>query len=453
MNIQPQTQTDHTDEYAERLLKEQVRLIYQQLPGFIFAPAIGAGLLSVMHWDHTNNKNIIIWCTLIFVFNTLTAIALYYSYKSYSHRKPKPEFWGNAFITLGLISGICWGSSTYFLFTPDNTTLQLILTLYLFSACSLIALALTAYSYPLYTITFPILSSLSIRFYYQDSEFSSIISITSIVFLVSLYFFYYKVHRGFVDSIILWFEKNDMAQQLRIRTKTAEMESTNKSRLLAEVSHDIQQPLITQDLLLEHLITTTKNDEVNKTVSRLITNAKAIRSIFDQLIELSRFDLENIKPNIKPVSLKTIQSSINNLFSEHAKAKNISITTNLNSRCIMTDRHLIERALYNIIANAIKYTDHGHISITDSLENNMVTIKISDTGIGIPHNEIKYIFNEFYRSRNAKTRSDGCGLGLSITKRICDLLEYEINVISETSKGSCFILSIPLNTSPMQAHT
>jgi CheY-like chemotaxis protein/anti-sigma regulatory factor (Ser/Thr protein kinase) len=113
----------------------------------------------------------------------------------------------------------------------------------------------------------------------------------------------------------------------------------------------------------------------------------------------------------------------------------------------MSDDVLLERILRNLILNAIRYTNHGHVTLRSRQRGDMLQIQVRDTGIGIPRNDLRRIFDAFYQVDNrARDRRKGLGLGLAIVRQLCDLLGHRIKVKTKVGRGTVFLLSVPLCT-------
>jgi signal transduction histidine kinase len=111
-----------------------------------------------------------------------------------------------------------------------------------------------------------------------------------------------------------------------------------------------------------------------------------------------------------------------------------------------TDREKLKQIILNLLDNAVKFTEHGEIKILASRLNGALKLVVSDTGIGIPHEDGDQIFSEFYRGQPLTAKKiPGTGLGLAIVKKLVDLLGGEIDVCSEVNVGSTFTLVLPLN--------
>ena len=426
------------------LLQEQVRLIYKQLPAIMIVPSSGALILSALHWGHIAQENIVTWFVLVFILSSVSSSALHFSYCKFKESKISTEFWANCFNVLGLCSGLAWGASAYYIFAEDNIVLQLILILYLFSASALIALTMTAYRPAFYMVVGPMLISIAIRLMMENDFIHILLAVTTIIYIISLFVFHYHVNQGFEDSIRLWFEKDELAHELKLRSIESEKENLAKSRFLAAASHDLRQPLIAQDLLLDTLKYKLNNDDNNELFLKLKSNIASLHSLFNELVEVSKIDTGNVLINKTSIDMEQLMHEVEGQFLPISEAKNIGLNINKYSIEIYTDKILLKRILQNIISNAIKYTHKGGVTVSQDLVENELRIVIEDTGIGIDDSDQKSIFDEFYRSSDAAMHSDGFGLGLAIVKRLATLLDFDLQLESDKGIGTRFLIAIPL---------
>lgn len=214
---------------------------------------------------------------------------------------------------------------------------------------------------------------------------------------------------------------------------------------LSTMSHDLQTPLSVMRTNLHMLKRSPeKQDEriekIDKQIDRLSGMIGDILTVarLEHLPELER------RPNN---SATLIENSINPLRDE-AKAKNIGleVSETLPSAVMNADATEFQRALSNLISNAIKYTpEGGSVKIKTYQEQDKLIIEVADTGIGIEAEDLPHIFERFYRAQNAQRFEKGTGLGLAIVKRIIELHDGSISASSKPGEGSRFTIQLPLS--------
>jgi len=180
----------------------------------------------------------------------------------------------------------------------------------------------------------------------------------------------------------------------------------------------------------------------------VLSSGRRLMTLINDILDLSK--IEAGKMDIKEEDtlveeiLEEVANSINPLVLN--KKIEFKIVRNTNTKIIIhTDRGKIVQVLINLLGNAVKYTDEGSVSLQISTVNDMLKFDIKDTGIGIPYDEQKYIFEEFRQVDGSTTKKyGGTGLGLAICKKIADLLDGEISVASKVGEGSTFSFAVPL---------
>ncbi|ROH84540.1 response regulator [Pseudomethylobacillus aquaticus] len=230
--------------------------------------------------------------------------------------------------------------------------------------------------------------------------------------------------------------------------KEAEDANRSKTRFLAAASHDLRQPLHTISLVSATLGLHHLGEESQRLVKILNEVSMSLSSQLNDLLDISKLDAGIVEAHVQATNISAILSNIYAEFELSIADKGLKTTVNLSSNTkSLTDPQLIHRIFRNLLHNAIKFTDEGSISIDvyDAPSGRHVCVAISDTGRGIALEHQQEIFQEFYQVDNAnRDRSQGFGLGLSIVKRLADLLQIKLEMESIPEKGTRFTLSIPV---------
>ncbi len=238
---------------------------------------------------------------------------------------------------------------------------------------------------------------------------------------------------------------NDMTQRLEDIDRT-------RNDFVANASHELKTPMASIKVLVETLQHQKKySKEMTKEFLNDINNEiDRLTIMINELLVLVRQDEEGKQIlHFAEFDLSELVGDVCRKLKGIAEKKNISINTDLSAQCyINADIKLIERMCINIIENAIKYTgDNGNVNVTLTQNVQNLKLSIEDTGIGIPNEELPYIFDRFYRVDKARAReTGGSGLGLSIVKSIVRLHEGEIYAESELNKGTKINVTLPKNS-------
>lgn len=234
------------------------------------------------------------------------------------------------------------------------------------------------------------------------------------------------------------------------RTFNAMMEELDKvfsyqQQFIQDASHELRTPLTIIKGEFEVIL---KKDRTPEDYQEVMTSSleeiNKIIKIIENLLTLAKFDCQQIPVKFEPLALDQLIQEITQHLKVLADNQQLTLQTHYqNTPMIEGDRTLITRMLTNLIENAIKYTPGpGHIKVTLAQEENLAVILISDTGIGIPPDDIDHIFDRFYRVDKSR-HFYGFGLGLSIVKSILSLHDGIITVNSELNKGTTFTLKLP----------
>ena len=248
---------------------------------------------------------------------------------------------------------------------------------------------------------------------------------------------------------------------IRIETQMTELRASDQMRreLVANVSHDLRTPLATLQGYIETLLIKENQYSVQERRHYLeiaIRHCRRLNTLVGELLELARLESARMELSPEPFNLMELLQDIVQKFTLTAEEKQIRLITRFDKNLpfVQADLALMERALENLIENALHYTpDKGRVEIEIVLKKDLL-IRISDTGPGIPQKELTHIFKRFYQSDPFSQNSQGhAGLGLAITARILKLHGKQIHVESEPGKGSCFSFSLPAWQPDNQANT
>ncbi|MEM9338683.1 MAG: response regulator [Bacteroidota bacterium] len=235
----------------------------------------------------------------------------------------------------------------------------------------------------------------------------------------------------------------------------AEQGIVAKDQFLSNMSHEIRTPmngiLGMTDLLLDTKLTKTQQ----KYLSAIKYSAKSLLVIINEILDLSKINSEKLELERINFTIKEVFRSIENMFQFKASEKgiglNISLDKNLPEK-VSGDPVRFGQVLLNVVGNAVKFTDKGHVDIRCQLlkENKkgyLLEIKVQDTGIGIASEDLKDVFKDFSQANTSITRKyGGTGLGLPISKRLIELFEGSLEVESTQNVGSTFRFTIQLHT-------
>ncbi|WFD09624.1 sensor histidine kinase [Tepidibacter hydrothermalis] len=251
-----------------------------------------------------------------------------------------------------------------------------------------------------------------------------------------------RIEVGEVDD-----ELNELARMLNDMIARLEESFVRQKQFTSDVSHELRTPISVIQGYVNLLDRWGKNDKevLDESIQSIKTETESMKVLLEQLLFLSRADNDNYVLNNEKFWLNEL---IDNVVKEtRLMHRNHNIEYIMNEKVLMyADKNSIKQVLRIIIDNSIKFTESGgFITIKSQKLINYVKINIVDTGIGIPNEDIPYIFDRFYRSDKSRTKSTGgTGLGLAIAKGIVDVNKGMIWAESEVGKGTTISIKVPI---------
>ena len=239
-------------------------------------------------------------------------------------------------------------------------------------------------------------------------------------------------------------EINDLINSINNLSQSIKEQENIRKRLTGDISHELKTPLTNIQSHLEAMI-----DGIwEPTEERLLSvkeEAERLSSLVSDMQKLNKYDESSIKLKKDNVNISDIICFEIFQFSNLAKSKNIKIEYEKKNINLYCDKDKITQALVNILSNAIRYSNEGStIFIEEKLKDNKVIISIEDQGIGISEEDLKYVFERFYRADKSRTRATGgTGIGLTIVKSIVSSHGGEVKLESKLGEGSKFTIILP----------
>ena len=257
-----------------------------------------------------------------------------------------------------------------------------------------------------------------------------------------------------VGSVGIHYDISDRKQleyELQFAKEEAIKAQEAEKKFLANMSHEIRTPL-NAIIGMTHLLSDSVLDEQQQEfVSILSSSSNILKGLVSDILDLSKIDAGVIEKNDAPFSLKELTSTVVDTFAVKIRDKKISLSDSFHGDdidWIVSDKQWINQILFNLVSNAIKFTEKGSVDLSVKVkaittQSYQLSFEISDTGIGISEDEKKLIFDEFKQADSSiRGKYGGTGLGLSIASKLVSLLGGSLDVRENENGGSIFFFTI-----------
>jgi signal transduction histidine kinase/CheY-like chemotaxis protein len=425
----------------DKIRAEQIRMMHSSVPILLFANIFVVLALSYGFSDVVAHSSIKV-CLGLLIVMVLARGGLYLYYKDkFEPHNLRPI--ALSLIIGSAIAGGLWGTLSILYLPVDEQTYQLFLILSLMAMAGGSAFTFSIYL-PCYFAYIPAtLLPITVQFFAMGDKFYNTLGIVSAVYLLVLTVFNIKINKDFKATLSLRFENLDLIRQLQLQKEQAEKANNAKSKFLAAASHDLRQPLYALSLFTSVLEETVQDPKGKNVVEQINASVNSLTNLFDKLLDISQLDAGVIKVNKQDFSLSKTFDTLMQTFNPLATQKGLTIEWPQDYLEVHSQPELLEQILRNYLSNAIKYTPQGVINVTCDNDDGLITITISDSGIGISEQALDNVYEEFYQVDNIeRDREKGLGLGLSIVQRTAKLLGHDIAVSSIPGKGSAFSISV-----------
>jgi len=251
-------------------------------------------------------------------------------------------------------------------------------------------------------------------------------------------------------------ERIRFTQQLELKNAALQRMDKLKDEFLANTSHELRTPLNGIIGIAESLIDGAAGPLSNQQIANLsmvVSSGRRLASLVNDLLDFSKLKNQDIKLQSKPVDFQQITEVVLTLCQPLLISKPLELKNEIKEDipAVDGDENRLQQIMYNLVGNAIKFTESGSVTVSAAVTHGMVEITVADTGIGISSDKFTDIFQSFAQVDASLSREyGGTGLGLSITKQLVELHSGTIRVESALGKGSRFIFTLPISTKTLE---
>ncbi len=428
-----------------RARADQVAQLYASWHRTTLSMLFGAALLCFVLWGEVSPAWMAGWFALIAANQAWRGLLA----RAWARRRPGADAtarWGRYWSAGSALAGGLWGLAALVMF-PESPAHQALLIVCLFGVV-LGGLNLTAVYRPsFYGFVLPAIVPLILRVALAGDQVHLYTALVMSVVLGFILAFGHQLNDVLTQSLAMRYENFDLIAHLKGQSRAAhdaraaaETANLAKSQLLAAASHDLRQPLHALGLYTAALAARAGGTELQPLVANVQRAVATLEGQFEQLLDLSRLESGSLQPVPVRVAVAPLIARVAAEFEPQARAKGLALRTVGSRFAARSDPMLLERILRNLVANAVRYTERGGVTVGCRMVGGQIAIDVVDTGPGIAPQDCEHIFEEFFQVRDGRSSRAhaGMGLGLAIVRRLAQLLGHRIDVVSRPGRGSRF---------------
>lgn len=242
-------------------------------------------------------------------------------------------------------------------------------------------------------------------------------------------------------------------ERLTDALKEAEEANRLKSEFLATMSHELRTPLnaiLGYTQIMQRGMVGEITDRQKDNLSRIFSNSEHLLTLINEILDLSKIEAGRMEIINEPFEIRSVMNDITKRMQALADKKSIQFEVNVQDdvpQMLIADADRVKQITINLISNAIKFTDQGHVKVNVASNNDKWTLVVEDTGSGIPSHMHHTVFEQFRQVDSSSERKHtGTGLGLAIVQKLTHLMNGTIELASELDKGTTFTVTLPLVT-------
>jgi signal transduction histidine kinase/ActR/RegA family two-component response regulator len=435
---------------VQRARADQIATLFTQWPVATASMVLGASILSIVMWGTVAPQLFAAWMGAI-ILNQAWRMWLVRRYRVAAPEPARRARWGRAWAVGSMLAGALWGVAGVALFVPGDPGHQALLIVCLFGVILGGINLVAVYKASFYGFVVPALVPLIVRVAMEGDQLHAFIAAVMLVVLAFILGFGHNLNNVLTQSLAIRYENVDLIGELQAQTAAAdharaiaEAANRGKTQFLAAASHDLRQPLHALGLFAAALAAKVREPELSGLVGNINASVDALERLFSAMMDISKLDAGAVEPVRCSFPLAPLFARVDAAFAEVAATRGLRLRVVASHAWVDSDPLLLERILFNLVSNALRYTERGGAVLGVRRRGPFVAIDVCDSGVGISATERERIFDEFYQIDAAKRHGkQGMGLGLAIIRRLAALLHHEVAFDSVSGRGSRFSIMVP----------
>jgi two-component system, sensor histidine kinase len=421
---------------------ELIRAHYANMPGAFIGSAVTASFMVAVFYDKLPARVVLPWLIACYL-SCGMRLLLWQRFCVVTPEVADMARWARSAVFSSVVAGLIWGAGGIVLNVPENLSYQIVVLLVTtglaFTSTYLSSAYLPAYR----AFVYPTFALAAVPFLLGGDFWHVAVGLATLAAVPPVLRYAGQLCHGLRASIEVRLRNDELVEELRAQKKAADEANVAKSRFLAVASHDLRQPLHSLELFVQALEDTPLPAHAQQLVGNVRRSVDSMEELFDGLLDISRLDAGVVRAREEVIALAELFERLSFEYATIAQRKGLRLRVMKTSLCVRSDPTLFARILRNLVANAVRYTERGRVTVGCRRRGERVSVEVWDTGPGIPAEKCTEIFQEFTQLGNPeRDRRKGLGLGLAIVERLAKLLGHSVLLRSRVGKGSVFAVSV-----------